>query len=46
MSNKDFTRGIKVYLETSDYGKGMEAMSAATKKYEQSLEELTNESKK
>jgi hypothetical protein len=28
----DFKRGIRVYLETSDYGKGIDAMVAATKK--------------
>ncbi|HEY5593151.1 MAG TPA: phage tail tape measure protein [Paludibacter sp.] len=42
----DFKRGIRVYLETSDYGKGIEQMVAATKKYESSLEELTAESKR
>lgn len=42
----DFKRGIKVYLETSDYGKGIDAMVAATKKYETELENLTAESKK
>jgi len=42
----DFKRGIRVYLETSDYGKGIEQMVAATKKYELSLEELTAESKR
>ena len=45
MSN-DFKRGIRVYLETSDYSKGIESMVAATKKYETKLSELTEESKK
>ncbi|GEM_PF-2514667 len=42
----DFKRGIRVYLETSDYGKGIESMVAATKKYEAELSRLTDESKK
>lgn len=42
----DFKRGIRVYLETSDYGKGIESMVAATKKYEAELSRLTEESKK
>lgn len=42
----DFKRGIRVYLETSDYGKGIESMVAATKKYEAELNRLTEESKK
>ena len=42
----DLKRGIRVYLETSDYGKGMEQMSAATKKYESDLQGLTEQSKK
>jgi hypothetical protein len=40
----DFKRGIRVYLETSDYGKGIDAMVAATKKYEKELEALTQQS--
>lgn len=42
----DLKRGIRVYLESSDYGKGIEDMIAKTKKYETSLSELTDESKK
>jgi len=42
----DLKRGIRVYLETSDYGKGITDMVAATKKYEASLEQLTAESKR
>jgi hypothetical protein len=42
----DFKRGIKVYLETADYGKGIDAMVASTQKYEKKLAELTEESKK
>jgi len=42
----DLKRGIRVYLETSDYGKGITDMVTATKKYEASLEQLTAESKR
>jgi hypothetical protein len=42
----DLKRGIRVYLESSDYGKGIEDMIAKTKKYETSLADLTDESKK
>ena len=41
----DFNRGIRVYLETSDYGKGINAMVAATQKYESAINELTEKSK-
>lgn len=42
----DYKRGIRVYLETSDYGKGIEAMVAATGKYEDKLAELRKEAEK
>ena len=42
----DFKRGIRVYLETSDYGKGINEMVAATQKYEKELNKLIDESKK
>ena len=37
----DFKRGIRIYLETSDFGKGLEEMAASTKKYEEELAKLT-----
>ena len=42
----DFKRGIRVYLDSSDYGKGIDQMVASTKKYEKELEDLTAESKR
>ena len=42
----DFNRGIRVYLETSDYGKGIDDMVAKTKKYSSSLDELRAEAEK
>lgn len=42
----DFKRGIRVYLETSDYGKGINEMVASTQKYEKELNKLIDESKK
>lgn len=42
----DFKRGIRIYLETSDYGKGIDAMVAATQKYEKELEDLRAEAQK
>ena len=42
----DFKRGIRVYLETSDYGVGIEKMVAATQKYETEVKRLTEESNK
>jgi len=42
----DFKRGIRVYLDSSDYGKGIDQMVASTKKYEKEIESLTTESKR
>ena len=42
----DFKRGIRVYLETSDYGKGIGEMVNATKKYEAEIQRLTEESRR
>lgn len=42
----DYKRGIRIYLETSDYGKGIDAMVAATQKYEKQLEDLRDEAQK
>ena len=39
----DFNRGIRIYLDTSDYGKGLEEMAAKTKEYEKELENLTDQ---
>lgn len=39
----DFERGIRVYLDTSDYGKGLEEMAAATKEYAKELDELNKQ---
>lgn len=36
----DFTRGIKVYLDSQGYGKGIDEMVAKSKKYREELTEL------
>ena len=40
----DFKRGIRIYLETSDYGKGIEEMAKKTKEYENKLADLVKKS--
>jgi len=40
----DFRRGIRIYLETSDFGKGIDQMAKKTKEYETELENLVKQS--
>ena len=42
----DLKRGIRVYLETSDYGKGIDEMVAKTKKYSSTLDDLRADAEK
>jgi len=39
----DFNRGIRIYLETSDFGKGIDEMAKKTKEYEAELNNLVKQ---
>ncbi|UVS38238.1 hypothetical protein NXV60_16640 [Bacteroides fragilis] len=40
MADKDLTRGIKIYLDTTKYSQGMKQLSQATREYEFTLKGL------